>query len=161
MNLFDLSNEYLQVLEMAEDPAVDPQAIADTMEAIEADIEDKADNYARIISQLNGDADALDAEIARLRARKQSIEGNADRLKKSLEEAMRRTGKVKFKTKLHSFGIQKNPPRCVIDNADEIPESFLVAQAPKIDSAGILKALKAGAVYNFAHLEQGESLRIR
>ena len=161
MNLFELTSEYLAVLEMAEDPSADPQAVADTIEAIEADIEDKADNYARIITQLNGDADALDSEIKRLTERKKALTGNADRLKRSLEDAMKATGKVKFKTKLHSFGIQKNPPRCVIDSVADVPREFLLMQEPKVDTAGILKALKAGAVYGFAHMEQGESLRIR
>ena len=91
MNLFEISNEYLAILQLAEDPDVDPEVLADTMESIEADFEDKADAYAYIISTLKGDAGTIDAELKRLKARKDAIENNADRLKKSLEEAMRVT----------------------------------------------------------------------
>lgn len=164
MNLFEISEEYLAVLAMAEDPDADPEAVAGTMEAVEADFEAKGDAYAHIISQLKADSAGIDAEMKRLRERKASLDANADRLKMSLENAMRMTGKVKFKTALHSFGIQKNPPRCVIDDAEKIPEAFLIRQEPKVDTAGILKMLKGlgdGEKVAWAHMEQGESLRIR
>lgn len=161
MNLFDLTQEYMTVLQMAEDPDVDPQAVIDTMEAIEADFEDKSDSYAYIISTLKADAAGLDTEIKRLAARKNSIEANADRLKRALEAAMSLTGKTKFKTARHSFWIQKNPPSLRIDEPDRIPPQYLIPQDPKVDDDSIRKALKEGADYDWCHLEQTESLRIR
>ena len=162
MNLFDIAQEYMTVLQMAEDPDVDPQTITDTMESIEADFSTKADSYAHIIAQLKADAAGIDTELKRLKARKESLENNADRLKLSLETAMRATGKTKFKTTLHSFGIQKNPASVVIDDEKLIPEDYLIPQAPKIDKAAIKDALKAGVdMSGIVHLEQTESLRIR
>lgn len=161
MNLFELTGQYLALMEMMEDPDVDPKTLEDTMAAAEGELEDKADAYAAIRTQLLGQVEILENEIERLRRRKGGIEGNIKRLMSSLEEAMRATGKTKFKTATHSFGIAKNPPRCVIDSVADVPREFLMMQEPKVDTAGILKALKAGAVYDFAHMEQGESLRIR
>lgn len=161
MNLFEISNEYLAILQLAEDPDVDPEVLADTMESIEADFEDKADAYAYIISTLKGDAATIDAELKRLKARKDAIEANADRLKKSLEEAMRVTGKTKFKTAMHSFGIQKNPQSVRLVEGETIPEQFLVPQEPKVDKKAILAALKSGKTFKFAELFQSEGLRIR
>ncbi len=161
MTLYELTGEYRMLLALAEDPDMDPQTITDTMEAIEGDIEDKAENYAKVMRTLSADVDGIKAEISRLSDRKKAIENNITRMKAALEEAMRATGKTKFKTALFSFGIQKNPPRCVIDNTEAIPEQFLIAQEPKVDTAGILKAMKAGTEFDFAHMEQGESLRIR
>lgn len=159
--LYELTSEYLQLLEMAEDPDVDLQTIADTMEAIGGEIEDKADGYARVMKQIEANAAGIKAEIDRLTARKTSMENNVKRMKESLQAAMEATGKKKFKTALFSFNIQKNPASLKIDDPEAVPESFLVPQPPKVDSAAIKDALKAGAVYDFAHLEQGESLRIR
>ena len=161
MNIFDLTGQYLALMEMMEDPETDPKTLEDTMAAIEGELEDKADAYAAIRTQLLGQSEVIDAEIERLKRRKGSIDGNIRRLMGNLETCMRATGKVKFKTATHSFGIQKNPPRCVIDSVADVPREYLMMQEPKVDTAGILKALKAGAVYDFAHLEQGESLRIR
>ena len=42
MDLFEIKSEYLTVLDMAEDPETDPEVVAGTLEAINADFEEKA-----------------------------------------------------------------------------------------------------------------------
>ncbi|MDD5851602.1 MAG: siphovirus Gp157 family protein [Galactobacillus timonensis] len=161
--LYELSGEYLELLEMAEDPETDPQAFSDTLESLDWEFEDKADGYAKIIAQMSADSGAIGDEIKRLQARKKSMEGNIDRMKKSLQMAMETTGKRKFKTSLFSFGIQKNPPRVVMDaeNLTDIPIDYLVPQDPTVDKKKIMAELKSGAALPFAHLEQDEGIRIR
>lgn len=161
MTIYELTEDYLQVYEMAEDPGTDPQTIADTLEAIAGEIEIKAEGYAAVITQLNADAGALASEIERLTARKAAIENNVKRMKSSLQAAMMATGKEKFKSGLFSFSIQNNPPAVVIDDPEGIPETFLIAQEPKINKTAIKERLKAGELFKFAHLETGRSLRIR
>ena len=107
--LYELTDDYLTLLEMAEDPDIDEQALKDTMEGIEGALEIKAEGYAKIIRMLEGDAEACDAESKRLRNKKQTIENNIKRMKGALQMAMEATGKRKFKTPLFSFNIQKNP----------------------------------------------------
>lgn len=162
--LYELTDDYLNLLEMAEDPDTDPEAFADTLEGIEGAIEDKADGYAKVIRTLEGDAAACDAESKRLRNKKQTIENNIKRMKAALQYAMEMTGKTKFKTALFSFGISKNPAAVVMDEGyiENIPERFLIPQDPVIDKKAIKEALKAGEdLEGLAHLEQSESLRIR
>lgn len=161
MTIYELTQEYLQLLALAEDELTDPQTLDDTMEAIQGEIEDKADGYAKIMLQLYAQSDGLDKEIKRLTEKKRAIDNNAKQLKNRLQQAMEATGKTKFKTDLFSFGIQKNPVALVIDDAEKIPEEFLIAQAPKVDNAGIKAALKAGQEFDWRHLSQSESLRIR
>lgn len=162
--LYQLTAEYMTLLEMAEDPEVDLQALTDTMEAIGGELEDKADGYAKVIRQMEYDEAAIDAEIKRLMSRKKTIFSNIERLKDNLQMAMTATGKTKFKTALHSFNIQKNPPSVVMDElyVENIPEVFLIYQEPKINRKMILQAIKDGEdLTGIAHLEQGESLRIK
>ena len=159
--LYQLSEEYQELLSMALDPDIDEEALADTLEGIEGEIEDKAEGYAKVMRNLEADASAIKAEIARLTERKKHIEANVDRMKRSLEAAMRLTGKTKFKTSLFSFNIAKNPASLKIDMPDRVPDEFLIPQEPKVDSAAIKKELKEGVVYDWCHLEQSESLRIR
>lgn len=158
--LYELTDEFRQVLEMAEDADIDPQVIADTLEGIEGEIEDKADGYAMVIRQLEADVLTIRMEEERLARRRRLIDANIDRMKASLQAAMKTTGKTKFKTSLFSFGIQKNPASVVIDDEAKIPLRFLIAQPPKIDKAAIKKDL-TGISRPWAHLEQTESLRIR
>lgn len=164
MTLYELTEEYQQLLAFAEDPDVDPQVLADTMEGLGGEIEDKADGYAKVMKQLEADAAALKNEIDRLTVRKRSIENNIDRLKDTLKMAMIMTNKTKFKTELFSFGIQKNPKKVVLDkDLAEIPTEWLIQQEPKVDKAAIKAALEAEDVtaQSVAHFEQDESLRIR
>jgi len=164
MNLFELTGQYLALMEMMEDTETDPQTLEDTMAAIEGELEDKADAYAAIRTQLLGQAGIIEAEIERLKRRQGTIEGNIRRLTENLETCMRATGKVKFKTGLHSFNIQRNPASLVLDEQyiENIPDEYLIAQEPKIDRAKMKADLKAGKDLNgICHLEQTESLRIR
>ena len=59
MTLYELTSDYLTLLEMAEDPDIDIQAFDDTLEGLEGEIEAKADGYAKVITTLNGDAALL------------------------------------------------------------------------------------------------------
>ena len=164
MTLYELTGDYLQLLEMGEDPETDQEAFNTTLEMIGDEIEDKADGYAKVIKMFEGDIAILKKEEERLSERRKTIESRIKTMKTSLEGAMRTTGKVKFKTKLFSFGIQKNPPSLVMDEPyiENIPKKYLIMQDPKVDTAQIKKDLNSGIKLDgIAHLEQGESLRIR
>ena len=159
--MYDLTADYMAVLQMATDPDIDSEAIADTLEAIGEEIEIKAENTAKVLKELEAEAAKLKAETERLEARKRSIENNVKATKAYLYNAMKITGKEKFKTTLFSFNIQKNPVKLVIDDETKIPKKYFVPQPAKLDSAKLKEDLKAGAVRKYAHLEQGESLRIK
>lgn len=45
--LYELTEEYRQLLEMMEDDSVDPEVLQDTLEGVDGEIEAKADNCAR------------------------------------------------------------------------------------------------------------------
>ena len=164
MKLYEITEQYMQLLEFAEDPDVDPDVLADTMESIEGEFEDKADGYAKVIAQLEADAEAVKKEIDRLQGRKKAVEGNVKRIKENLQNAMILCDKKKFKTELFSFNIQKNAPSVVIDETDifKIPQEYIVFKDPEVNKTAIRDALKAGVdLEGIAHLQQGESLRIR
>lgn len=164
-SLYELTSDYMNLLELAEDPDIDEQAFMDTLAGIEGALEDKADNYAKVMRMLDGDALAIREEEKRLESRRKAIEGNIKRLKSALQYAMETTGKTKFKTALFSFGIQKNPASVIIDEPDieNIPERFLKYRDPEIDRKAIKDAINSGdeEAMELAHLEQGQSLRIR
>ena len=160
--LYELTGEFLQLCDMMDDPDVDEQTLADTMEAIGGEIEDKADGYAKIIRDRENLADGLKAEEARLHDRRKVIEANIDRMKTNLQQAMIVTGKTKFKTDLFSFGVVKKPAAVVIDDTEHVPERFLKYAEPSINKTAIKEALEAGEdLTGLAHLEQGTRLSIR
>lgn len=161
MTLYEITGRFVELLTWAEDPDVDEQAFQDTLESLTAEIEEKADGYAKIIRQLQGEVEAIKAEVDRLTNRKTAIENHITFMKKNLEQSMIATGKEKFKTELFSFNIQNNPASVVLDvDEDKVPDQYSVI-TKKVDKKGILQAIKNGEEIEFAHLEQSRSLRIR
>ena len=161
MTLYEMTDNYKAVLEMAQNPDIDEQAIKDTLEAIQGDIKEKADGYAKVIKELDGETDKLTAEIKRLTDRKNTIQNNIAYMKQSLKESMTATGNLKFRTDLFSFNIQKNPPALVVDDEQAIPHEYLIPQEPKVDKKAIIDFLKGGNDVPYAHIEQSEGVRIR
>lgn len=158
--LYELTGEYLELLNMAQEED-DEEVIKDTLEAIGGEIEDKADGYAVVIKELEADTDKIDKEIKRLQEKKKTINNNIGRIKFSLENAMKITGKVKFKTLLFSFGIQKNPASVMVKDEKAVPDKFWKPQDPVLDKKGLIAFIKEHGNTAYAELTQTESLRIR
>ena len=165
MNLYELTDAYLQLQELMEDPEVDAQVIADTMEAIDGELEIKAENYAKVIRNMEGSIIAIDHEQDKLSAKKAILKGNVKRLKDNLQNSMIATGKRKFKTDLFSFNIQKNggkaPVILDVKDTSELPDDLVrIKEEPDLDAIRQLIEKEGGC--KFAHLgERGESLRIK
>lgn len=161
--LFDLTGKWVTVYNMASDPDIDMDVLADTLEGIEGEIEAKADSYAAVIYKLNADAEFLKAQEQRLKAKRDAIENSVKRMKQSLQDTMELMGKPKIKTALWSFGIQSNPASVVLDcDMDALPEEYKKYAAPTVDKAKLSEALKSGEkLEGIAHLVQTQSLRIR
>lgn len=163
-NLYQITQDYLQIMSMMEDPELDPQTLADTMEAVEGELEVKAENYAKVMKNLEADVAGIKAEIDRLSERKKTIENNIKRMKEALQFSMETTGKTKFKTELFSFSVRNNAPKVVMDEEyiENVPERFLKYKDPEINKTAIKEAIQKGEdLEGLAHLEQSKSLMIK
>ena len=164
MKLYELTEQWDAVFNMMEDGETDEQVIFDTLESIEGEIEDKADNYARMIRNLQASVDVLKAEEERLYYRRKSTENHIQRLKDNLQANLEFIGKTKFKTDLFSFSVAKNggkQPLSITDNLDEIPGKYLIPQPPKVNNDAVRELLQDKEV-EWAHLEPyGRHLNIR
>ena len=163
-NIFELKGDYLQIMEMMDDPDLDQQTLKDTMEGIEGALEDKFDNYVYVAKQEQGDINVLEETIKQLQARKKSKEENLKKLKKVMTDVMNATGKIVFKTAKHSYWVQKNPKSVVIDTEDvrAIPEEYLTFKNPEPNKTAIQKAIEEGKDFSgLAHIEQTEGVRWR
>lgn len=159
MKLYELTEIWSAIQDMIETEDTDDEQILAALENIDAAIEEKADNYAKIIFSMKAEAEAIKTEEKRLATKRQSLENRAKWLQKNLEVAMINTGKKKFKTNLFGFNVQKNAPS--LDDFDEsiVPEEYWKVTR-SIDRSALLKAVKDGEVEGI-ELKQTESLRIR
>jgi len=166
-SLYDLTGDYARFSELMEMEELTPEQaemLKDALDNMVVDIEDKLENYAKIIKNFESDIEGLKAEETRLASKRKTLENNIKNMKARMTDAMIATGKTKIKGSLFSFNMQKNTPSVVIDEAyiENIPSEYLIAQEPKIDKKKLSDDLKAGKdLDGVAHLEQTQTIRIR
>lgn len=157
MNLYELSIAFQEVQNMD----LDPEVMKDTLDSIGGTFENKAENMAKLIRNLESDRLAYKEEEDRLKTKRQAVENKLEWLKTYLKDCMKLTGKTKFKSGVFKFSIQKNPVSVNITNKKIIPEDYLIPQPPKVNNTTLKKALKDGIEVPGAELKQTEGLRIR
>ena len=167
-NLYQIVQKYHFLLDMAEDDDVNEEAFNEALQSVTDDIKDKAENYGLVITdmkvlagKLDGEIKAIQEEVDRLKAKKQSVENKIEWMKKNLCDAMLATGNPKMKTDHFSFWVQKSTPAVVIDNEADVSLEFFDIPEPKISKAKIKDALSKGQELGFAHLESHEIVRIK
>lgn len=161
MNLYELTNNYETVLNMLYEEEIDEQMILDTLEGIEGEIEDKAENYAKIIKELELKRDARKLEAKRLTNSANIFDNRINTLKQNLFNAMKQTGKTKFSTNLFSFSVVRNGGKQTLTIDGEVPGEYIKTVIEN-DTEKIREALENGQKLSFAHLEERkESLRIK
>ena len=166
MNLYELTGQYLELQNLLESGEYDEQLINDTLEAVEGEIEIKADNYARIIRNFEARIDSFKAEEERLKKKRSYLERSVKRLKDNLQSAMILTGKRKFTTDLFSFASVKNGGvfPVIMDVQTWVLPDDLVKVVETADLKAIETLLKTDPEEGkkYAHFgERGENLRIK
>ena len=157
MNLYELSIAFQEVQNMD----LDPEVMKDTLDSIGGTFENKAENMAKLIRNLESDRLAYKEEEDRLKTKRQAVENKLEWLKTYLKDCMKLTGKTKFKSGVFKFSIQKNPVSVNITNKKILPEDYLIPQPPKVNNTTLKKALKDGIEVPGAELKLTEGLRIR
>ena len=158
MRLYELTNSYEQLLEMAEQ--LDEATLRDTLESINEAIETKVENTAYVIKSLEANVKIIDEEIKRLQAMKSTQQRNIKSLKEYIQESMEKVGLGKIEGSLIKVSIQNNPPSVRLDDDFKIGK-YLVSVEPKFDKKAILSDLKQGLDILGAEIVQGKSIRIR
>lgn len=164
MTLYSISEDYKNLLEMAEQEDLDPQTLADTLEGLEGEYEEKLDNYAIIIKKMESDMNMLETEMARLKEKKDRTSKNIARMKEAVFASMKQTGHKKVQCEHFTWAIQRNggkAPIKITKDFAEIPDTYKRIKYD-LDTDYVRLLLEAGEELDFAHLgERSESLRLK
>ena len=164
-SLYELNNEYSELQAMLENGVESPddeQAIADAMQAVQEDIEAKADGYAKIMRNMAAEAESIKIEEKRLNARRKVLENGVDRLKSSIYNAMTLLGAKKVQTSIGTWNIRKNPQSVNVVDVSKVPARFLIEQPPTVDKRAMLEEFKqTGEIFDGVEITRGESLQFR
>ena len=156
--LYELSAQANQLYELLQAGDIDEQVFADTLEGMGT--EEKIKDYCEVIANLTADADNFKAEIDRMTSRKRALDNNVKRMKLALLNFLQSSGQKKAKGGTFTVAISKSQAVNILDET-AIPETYLVAQPPKIDKVGIKKAIKDGEDVPGAVIVTNEGVRIR
>lgn len=162
IHLYEISEQHKALQLAIESDDLPAEAVADTFEALEGDFEEKAKSLHLVTKEMEGDFEAVDAEIKRLQARKKTMEIRLDWLRNYLRENMQATGINKISCPLFTITLAKGRDIVIIDNEDKIPTDYVDLETKvKPRKTDILKALKEGEDVPGCHIEKSKSsLRI-
>ncbi|AUX72772.1 siphovirus Gp157 family protein [Erwinia pyrifoliae] len=122
----DLASDMSKLESLAADGGdLTPEMIADTLEGIEAMLEDKFDATMRVIRDFDAKAEACKKEAARVSERKKHWERQACALKSYLLQCLQISERTTFKTTLNTFTARKGGVSLKIDNVDLLPDEFV------------------------------------
>ena len=159
--LYELSENYLEILSQCDE---DNAEVADALNAIESDIEDKVKNGIGLIQTLKRRAENYDAEIKRLSSLKKATENNVERIQNNYLDNLRRIGKTKVVTPIGTMTLAKSggKRKMIIDDESLVPAEFKTTRYEEIiDKDALRDSLENGEVIDGAHLEErGQYLKI-
>lgn len=159
-SLYEINEQYLLLKSMLESGEIDEQIYQDTVVALDYDLEQKAENYCKILADWKGEIEKINAEIARLDGLKKRLENGYARLKTNLSETMKSQGKDKLKAGTFNVFFRKTPPSVNITNEAIIPKKYKVVSVT-VSKTLISDALKSGIKVRGAELVQKETLQIK
>lgn len=128
------------------------------------DFKDVADDFCKIIREMDLDADKRISEGKRLIESGQEMLSRANGLKEYLKDSMIMTDNTKIKTDLFTLSVCKNGGKTPIEVDDEnVPQEYKQEVVTyKVDSNKIREKLEEGQKLTFARFrERGTHLRIK
>lgn len=158
--LYDLTDKLTSLQRLAESGNADPQAIADTMEMVEGDFDDKAVGYVKVYKSIDADVKEIDVEIKRLQKRRSSFKNNANTIKQRLVQAMVETGHEHIKTPLFTIYTIHTQSVVAPEDPNQLPSEF-IKTAVTANNTKLKKALQSGRDVPNVRLVENVSLGVR
>lgn len=160
MRLYDLSEQYNDLLEMVEQDA-DNEVLRAMLDGLEGAIEQKVEAILSVRNAKRAEVKALRDESARLAQRAAQVEKEANRLEEMVEYALNTIGAEKLKTLKFTVWMQSNPPSVMVLDETQVPKEFYTVPEPQIAKKNILEAWKNGQLVPGVEIRQEKSLRVR
>jgi hypothetical protein len=161
-NLYEVESSYQEILSAAmalaeENGGVIPDDTAAKLDAAALAREDKVQNCIKFYKNEAALADMVHAELDALKARIKSHERAADWMKQHIASIMPVGQKLEFGCGKIGW---RGSSRVIVDIPEKVPEQFIkVETSVKVKEIG--EAIKAGDVFDFAHIETFQNIQIK
>ena len=160
--LYEIDQEILDCVDMETGEILDPEKLT----ALQMERERKLEGVALWIKDLNAEAEAVKTEADKLTARKKSLDNKIAGLKQwllyALDGEKLKTARCKV-YQTHSQRVVIDDEKALIDMfmTSSFGEKFLRIKELEIDKNALKDSMKQGYEYEFAHLEETESVVIK
>ena len=150
--LFDITEDFRSLYEIATDPECDEQVFQDTLEGLMGELEVKSCGYTQVIKQLDMEAKQA-KEVSQMFADKAKVrENHIKRMKEALKMAMETAGMDQIAAGAFTIKLQKNGGLQPLKITGEVPDNMTkVIVEPDTDR--IREFLKDNEC-EWAHLEE-------
>jgi len=157
-HLYEITENFKELEKLADDEGM-AEAVADTMEAIEGEFNEKALALTSVTLNIDADIKAARDALKSLQARIKAMENKRDGLREYLRQNMEATGIKKISCPIFSVTCKKPAEVLVIEDEDLIPDDYMVVPEPvvKPDRKRLLADLKAGKDIPGVHKEPGKA----
>jgi hypothetical protein len=160
MNLYEITQEALYLSTLLETEELTPeleQALIINQDQLQA----KAVNYAKVIANYQAESDAIDQEIKRLKAMKESRDKKVEWLKESVKKAMLVSGIEKVESPLFKLAVRRSEA-VEVDLVEALPNAYQnVKNVVTADKVAIKEAIKRGENVTGARLVENFNLQIK
>jgi hypothetical protein len=160
MKLYEITQEAQYLAALLETEEFTPeleQALIINQDQLQA----KAVNYAKVIANYQAESDAIDQEIKRLKAMKESRDKKVEWLKESVKKAMLISGIEKVESPLFKISVRRSES-VEVDVVEALPNAFQnVKNVVTADKVAIKEAIKRGENVLGARLVENFNLQIK
>lgn len=156
MRLYDISQQFLSIQELAENDDSMIEAVADTMEGIAADFEQKGQAVVVIFRGMEADIEAIDSELKRLSEKKKAIQNRVEWLRNYLRDNMAATGITKISCPLFNITLSEAAKQVEVIDESALPDDYVTVKTVlSPDKRKLLADLKEGVDIPGAMLVDG------
>lgn len=157
--IYEITDDVLALMQMMEEDP-DNEVIKDTLEALNGELDVKAESYCKVMAEFKAREEVLSSTIEKLTQKKQMVSNNINRLNKALFEAMQATGKERIRGDIFHLYI-KNNALSLDQVPKKLPKKYLVPQEPKVDRKQLLADIKSGVKVKGVTTKTTQSLIIK
>ena len=160
MNLYEITRETLELASLLETEELTPELEA-MLVINQEKMEVKVNNYAKVIANIQSDSEAIDQEIKRLKAMKDSKERAITRLKDAVREAMLVSAIDKIESPLFKLSLRRSEA-VEVDIVEALPSQFVnIKNVVTADKVAIKEAIKRGENITGARIIENFNLQIK
>lgn len=164
MKLYEIKDLFVKFASMVENGEIEEDAIADTLESIEGEFEDKADNIACLVKTYDAEAEAIKNEEKALKERRERKERQSESLKTYIASTMIQLGKAKIETARNVLSFRKSTSLQISDEnwfMEKYPDLVKTEIKKSIPKKDISDLIKQGQEFVGAELVEKQNLQIK